>query len=181
MSSDATDQVVVPFEKMKIFGLIVLGAMMVAVAIWVGLLPAHATRYPVWLLRAIGVAGGGFFGLVSLFHIVRLFDHGPGLIVDGQGIVDRTTYTSVGRIPWADIQGLRVGGRGLSKYLIVDLLDPDKFSNHGNMLQRTSRAINSLFVGSPVWLTAKSLSVGFADMVALVENGRRRAGAGGPS
>lgn len=181
MSSDATDEVVVPLEKMKIFGLIVLGVLMVAVALWVGLLPAHATRYPVGLLRGIGVVGGGFFGLASLFHIVRLFDHGPGLIVDRQGIVDRTTYTSVGRIPWADIQGLRVGGRGLSKYLIVDVLDPDKFFNHGNMLQRTLRAINSLFIGSPVWLTAKSLSVGFADMVALVEKARLRAGTISPS
>lgn len=181
MSSDATDEVVVPFEKMKIFGLLLLGAMMAAVAIWVYLLPAHATRYPIWFLHAVGAFGGALFGLMSLFHIVRLFDGGPGLIVDREGIVDRTTFTSVGRIPWADIQGLRVAGRGLSKYLAIDVLDPDKFFNNGNMLQRTLRAINSLFVGSPVWLTAKSLSVGFADMVALVENGRRRDGAGGPS
>ena len=178
MSSDATDEVVVPFEKMKIFGLLLLGGLLAAVAIWVGLLPAHATRYPVLLLRIIGVVGGAFFGLLSLFYLVRLFDNGPGLIVDREGIVDRTTYTCVGRVPWVDIQGLRMGGRGLSKYLVVDVLDPDKFFNHGNMLQRTLRAINGLYVGSPIWLSANSLSVGFADMVALVEKGRRRAGAG---
>lgn len=178
MSSDATDEVVVPFEKMKIFGLLLLGGLLAAVAIWVGLLPAHATRYPVWLLRAIGAVGGGFFGLLSLFYLVRLFDGGPGLIVDREGIVNRTTYICVGRIPWADIQVLRVGGRGFSKYLAVDVLDPEKFANRGNVLQLILRAINGLFVGSPIWLTANLLSLDFADMVALVEKGRLRAGAG---
>ena len=176
MSSDAAEEGVVPLEKMKIFGLAFLGAIMTAVAIWVCLLPDHATRYQPWLLRAAGAVGGALFGFMSLVHAVRLFDSGPGLIVDREGIVDRTTYTSVGRIPWVEIQGMRIAGRGLSKYLIVDVRDPEMFADRGNPVQRLLRAINGLFVGSPVWLTASALSVGFAEMVALVENGSLRVG-----
>ena len=96
MSRDATDEVVVPLEKMTIVGLVFLGVIMAAVAIWVCLLPDPATRYPALLLRAAGAVGGALFGFMSLVHAVRLFDSGPGLIVDRDDLDGPAKEASVG-------------------------------------------------------------------------------------
>src|SRR5579872_3990994 len=98
------DEVVIPFKKMKIIKLMLLGLVMIAASVAICFLPEGATPFPRWSLRILGVLGAAFFGLASLVSLSQLFSRRPGLVIDRQGIIDHTTYAGVGRVYWRDIR-----------------------------------------------------------------------------
>jgi hypothetical protein len=96
--------------------------------------------------------------------VVRLFDFRPGLVIDRQGIDDRSNLASIRRVDWADIRGLRIMKARWNNGLVIELHDPERFARRGNVLQRLLR----LGSPSPVVLGSNALAVPFDAMVRLV-------------
>jgi hypothetical protein len=161
-----SERVAVPFSKVMHIGtLVVLSAFVMAFA-YLALHPdGHGPRYSPTYVRIVSIVGLPFFGAFSIICIARIFDAKPGLIIDRQGIDDRTHVTGVGRVDWADVRGLRPIKVGRVRFLVVDVHEPARFARRGNIVQRLLR------MGSrhgPVVLASLPLDVQFDTMVELV-------------
>ena len=155
------------YSKAKVVGLALLTLPFIALFAYVIVYPDRPdSRYPADLMRPVGVLG--VIGLVALllYYIAKLFDREPGLVVDREGFIDRTTFISVGRVNWADVRGLRTMTRRRSKTLIVEVHDPLRFVDRGNILQRLIRAPDYWLLHlSPVRLRSVMLDTDFDGLV----------------
>jgi hypothetical protein len=116
-----------------------------------------------YILIVCGI-GVPFFAAIAIVSVVRLVDARPGLVIDRQGIDDRSNFSSIGRIDWADIRELRTIKARWSGALVVELHEPARFARRGNVVQRLLR----FGAPSPVVLGNNALDVHFDTMVQIV-------------
>ena len=83
--------------------------------------------------------------LLFLMSLVRIIDTRPALVLDHDGLTDRTNAMGVGRVRWADVRALRWmrvnphkkfnwqrGGRVLA----IDVVDPEKYLRQASPIAR---------------------------------------------
>jgi hypothetical protein len=89
-------EVVIPLSKSKI-ALLLFGAVaFVAACVWIW---SFADREPDPLfVKGVAATGIVFFGLCAIVSCIKLLDGRPGLIIDGEGIVDNSSGGSARRI-----------------------------------------------------------------------------------
>jgi hypothetical protein len=106
-------------------GLLALGCLFLVAVL---LLPATSS---VPFLIAIGWLGVASLAPAVVVLLARALRPGPTVVIDGQGITDRTTLAPTGLIRWDEITVIRKReiGRGMSaeRLLEVVLSDPDGF------------------------------------------------------
>lgn len=92
---------------------------------------AIATLADAAFWRGLGWFGLVAFGLATLVLLARALRPGPTVLIDDDGITDRTTLAPTGLIRWSEITVVRkkeVGrGMGAERLLEVVLSDPDAF------------------------------------------------------
>jgi hypothetical protein len=135
---------------------------------------AESTDLPPALLRAVGVVAIAFFGLCGAYALRKLFDDAPGLVISAEGIHDNTSAISVGPIPWADITGLRESVVTGQRFLVVDVIDPSKYTARGNLIQRAFKGLNLRSYGSPIFISANTLKIGHDELMALATEAHAR-------
>jgi len=137
-----------------------------------------------WELGAAGLVGGVAFGAGTLFAAARLFSRRPGLVIDQEGIVDNTSYSSVGRVPWSQITWVQVQSFKLPTYnrslifrpqqprlLVIGVRDPVQFRDRGNWLQRFLRRGTVGMFGGPVAISEPLLRADFEDLARRIRAG----------
>lgn len=85
------------------------------------------------------VAGWGaivFFGGCSIVGIMQLFDSRPRLIIDNEGVFDRTLRC--GKIPWTDILDARLQTISSQPFICLDLRDEERYLT---LISPTRRAL----------------------------------------
>jgi hypothetical protein len=162
------EKVVIPFSKAKLAAFTLLLLALVAAFAYLIVHPDGFRRHSPGFVQTVGIIGALVFGVLSLLAIARLFDRRPGLVVDRQGLIDRTTHLGVGRINWTEVRDLRIVKMRMNKFLVIDVHDPDRFLDRGNVLQRLLRAGNLRAQGSPIALSSNLLEIGFDRMTHVV-------------
>jgi len=121
------------------------------------------------LIQAIGLASVLFFGLCLVFIVKSLFDTKPGLIIDQHGITDNSNATSVGLIEWADIEAIETIQVVSTRFLILYTSQPEKYLHRAkNGLLKATMQANYKRYGSPISITANTLSIKFSALENLV-------------
>ena len=171
------------YSKPKIAGLISLALPCIALFAYAIDYPYRPdSRYPADVVRLGGVLGVTIFVPLLLCFMVKLLDRSPGLVLDSQGFLDRTTFISVGRVEWSDVRGLRTLTYRGSKKLVVEVHDPLRFVDRGNVMQRLIRAPDFWFRRlGPVQLRSVMLDTSFDGLVFAVTSffeGAKATGAG---
>jgi len=128
------------------------------------------------VLRGIGAIGVPFCGLSALYAGRRLFDPTPGLVLDAEGIIDRSNLIGAGRVRWDEIREIRVTQSVRQKFLTVIVSDPEKFIQRGNPMRRKAAAANHRMAESPVNITARTLKIPFDQLVAKTSEYYQRYG-----
>lgn len=83
----------------------------------------------------------------------------PGLIIDANGITNRTNITSTEFIPWSDITGFKeVDGSFNHKLIVVELINPEEYINKTPKMS-ASRRVQYHQTGSPILITATTLEI----------------------
>ena len=158
------ERIAIPFSRMKCL-LILAVALVFVVACWY--FASHAegqSRHSPLFIRIVCGIGVPFFAAIAIVSIVRLVDSRPGLVIDRQGIDDRSNLGAVGRVDWADIRDLRIMKGRWNNGLVVELHEPARFARRGNVVQRILR----IGAPSPVVLGSNGLDVPFDTMVQIV-------------
>jgi hypothetical protein len=158
------ERIAIPFSRMKCLLIVAVALVfVVACAYFATHSEGHSRHSPMFIRIVCGV-GVPFFAAIAIMSVVRLVDSRPGLVVDRQGIDDRTSFASVGRVDWADIHGLRATRARWNNALVVELHEPARFAWRGNVVQRLLRT----GAASPVVLGSNALDVPFDTMVQIV-------------
>lgn len=166
--------------KLALFLIMALGF----VVLCVGLFAAgwFDLRQPAWFIEGVGVVGAAFFGACAVFCVVRLVSARPGLIIDQDGIIDSTSYSSVGRVPWSEITGVAVTSmptfqRSLvfrlppPRVMVIEVREPQLFLARGNWLQRLLRRGSVGMLGSPVVLPGSVLRADLDELARRIRSG----------
>ncbi|WP_420572543.1 STM3941 family protein [Kordia sp.] len=109
-------------------------------------------------LKFIGMIAMLFFGLTGILALKRLIQSKAGLIINSKGIIDNSTATSVGFIPWQDINGFQPIKVVSNDFLVVHVKNPKAYINkEKNILTRQSLQYNLNNYGSPIAINSASL------------------------
>jgi hypothetical protein len=111
------------------------------------------------LFRAVGGFGIISYGLAASLLGVLLFRKPVALVIDRQGIIDRSDWTSVGRINWSEIRRVRTIWIGM-RVLVIDAHNPRHFLGRGRVWQRMLRRLRIW----PIVLSSITLDIGFNEL-----------------
>jgi hypothetical protein len=139
VTSEAADRLECHVSPAKSLGLVLLAILMTSAGYFCTTLADPAAVVFGW----IGVA---FFGLAGLAAIAQLFRKGPQLVFSEDGIEDRRW--GVGPIPWAEVVAVWIGSVESSKFLCVQVLDPEPYLQSMPFHRR--------------WLARRNPALGFA-------------------
>jgi hypothetical protein len=131
---------------------------------------------------SLGILGLAFFGSVTILHLINLAkgQRLGGLLVNGDGIVDRTSYSPVGRVFWSEIKAIYPVRKsffpGFAKDLPVIGLDVTD-----SYLQRTSAKVRRsiwwtrhIFRAPDIQISAKTLNASRETILRVLEDGLRQ-------
>lgn len=119
---------------------------------------AIPTRADHPFLAGLGWLGVGLLALALVVLLARAIRPGPTLVIDAQGITDRTTIAPNGLVRWEEIIVIRkreIGrGRSAERLLEVVLADPDRFrarprSRLGRLIDRYRDLLKHPLVSIP--------------------------------
>lgn len=103
-----------PLHRGRLVLLALLSLLFVAGAVWftaqIGLPSLDFTRNRLAdeALRAIGLLATVFFGLCAVALVDLALRPGPGLVIDDEGIVERTSGMAAGRVRWEEMAAVRL-------------------------------------------------------------------------
>lgn len=119
----------------------------------------------------IGITGVTFFGLGTIFLLLKLFDKKPGLIIDETGITDNTSLLSIGLIQWKDIKGIESVTINKSHLLFIKVHNPSDYISKGKTyIKRLAMKVNSKMYSSPISISASTLDIKFKDLQRLLRH-----------
>jgi hypothetical protein len=177
------DETIIELSKTKIVLLLLGAAAFVAVGIWMFSLDAASIQSqrrfndPMYV-RGLGLASIVFFGIFGLLALKKLFDKKPGLVFNNSGIVDNTSSTSPGFVPWSEVVGAEVFEIQKQKMLIVMVRNPQEYMARGSLLRRTLNKANYKMVGSPISISSTALGINFSELVSLFDQYQQKYGVG---
>ena len=158
-----------PLNKKKIIPRIFLQATVIVLLVFlIYTIVAHLIYGLFILLLLLPVL---IFQIASslIFALIMFSSKSPGLIVGPNGIVDNTTGVSAGKISWDNITNISVTSLGVTSFLTIGVLDPEKYLRQGNPLSRFFKRINHTFSKSSTNISAHALDINFDEMVGIIE------------
>lgn len=163
-------KVVIRTSKYKVFLIVAGSPIFVVGGIWMLSLNTEDIEgfrrfnYP-FLVRGVGAASVGFFGLCALWGARKIMDTSPGLILDSSRITDNSSAVAAGFIQWNEIQGFAEQEIHGQKMLIVFVEQPEKYMNARGILRRALNRANQNLVGSPIAISANSLKIEYSELI----------------
>ena len=123
------------------------------------------------IVIVIGYVGLIFFGLAGLYILYKLFDKKPGLIIDNEGIYDNSSAAAGHLIKWERITGLRVEQVMSTKFILIDIKNPEEFMDGVNGLKKKLMWSTYKMYGTPTSISSSTLSCDFDELFQII-NGR---------
>lgn len=145
-------EIKIPLNKFKI-SLLTIGSILFVIAGY----------FMLW--NFIGIIAIIFFGATGVYGLAKLFDSKTGLKIDSNGITDNSNATSIGLIKWKDIYQIRSEQVASEKFIMIDLIDPDKYLDKvKNGLKKRLMKTNMRMYGTPISITSRTLKYNFLEL-----------------
>lgn len=109
-----------------------------------------------------------FLVMMGTCCVIQFFKSSPGLVLSPNGITDNSTPYSVGFVPWATVEEVRIYERSGYKFLSIVLEDPAEILATGNIVQRLANRLNFKLCGTPINIGTETLEIGFSDLQDVV-------------
>lgn len=170
-----TERIEIPLSKNKLFLLIGGSILFVGLGVFM-ILNADSfqeqsnsiLRNPM-VLKVIGIVSILLFSATGIFSFKKMFDKKPGLVIDTDGITDNSSGVSVGLIEWEDITDIKTHQIMSTKFLLIEVKDPEKYilKAKSGMKTKMLRA-NLKSYGTPISISSNALKYNFKKLEALI-------------
>ena len=171
MGNDATTEVAIPLSQRKIILLLLGSIAFVLGSVWMWSIADTQSHYRPLYVRGVAVAGAIFFGCCMIYGSIKLFDSRPGLIIDREGIFDNSSAVSAGRVSWCEITAIKISGVRRQRFVVIEVVDSRKYVERGGAFRRILNAVNAKMMGSPICISANSLTMTFDELVYALTEG----------
>jgi len=158
----------IPLSKVKMLFLILGSLLFVAFCIFIIMnaenMQTRKLNNPL-IIRIIALAGLLFFGIILVSIIKKMFSKEPGLTIDNDGIYDNSSGVSVGRIKWKDIIGIRKVKVSGTKFMLIDVYNPNEYINNINgFIKKQAMKVNMKKYRTPISISAAGLKINFTKL-----------------
>ncbi|UII81663.1 STM3941 family protein [Flagellimonas sp. CMM7] len=166
------DNIEIPLSRIKLV-LIILGcAMFLALSVFILLnaenMQTRKAENP-FIMRAIAVIAILFFGAILISVFKKLFENRMGMIISDKGIWDNSNGVSIGLIAWEDIQNIRKSQVMLTKFLLIDVKNPEKYiGNASSKFKASIMRKNMQTYGTPISISSGGLKWGFSKIESTI-------------
>lgn len=110
-----------------------------------------------------------FFGVGFIFNISGVLNIRPLLSIDEDGITDRSCISSVGLIPWKEIEVIYVEGNQHQRNIGIKLYNLDEFINKVSFLKGINIKINLMRKHAPVSINLDTVDKELYEVVELLQ------------
>ncbi len=126
-----------------------------------GVLMITTERHP-----CVGWLTAGFFGPGALLLGWQIFDRRPRLVIDSDGVFDRTI--GIGRIDWDDIESAHLNSTNGNDFICLVLRDPSLYVDQMSWLRRKLASANAALGFSSVTLNLSGITISPEEVLQLV-------------
>ena len=154
----------IPFSRKKLIGMISNLVFVMAIFLLLYVLNWNSTNF-------LGIINRFIMPVIFIFLFVGIFvfiknlsSNSPAIIINSEGITDKTPSVSTGKIPWVEITKVYETRISTERLLTVQVKNPEKFIAQGNLFQRSIKRINSLISKSPIHISTNTLDVEFDEL-----------------
>lgn len=170
----------IQFSKKKTFLLTMACLAFVAIGTWF-IIDPPAIRIAFiespGALTVLGYITVLFFGLISVFLVKKIFDNGPAIIIDEEGIDDRSSMFPAGYVVWKDIKDITVIDVKGQRMVALELYDPEPYLQTRSSVAKKLLNMNYKMYGAHFAISANSLEVDFETLYNMIseklKNGKR--------
>ena len=164
---EVKEELKIPLNKSR-FGVIFLLSMaFVLVALWMIIDNVMA-----WLtddkVTSAPLSGALFilavFTVTAIFAWFRIKNTHYGLILNAEGVTDLSSITSLGLIPWQDIEAVSIVTVSQHQLMKVKLRNPSHYVDHRRYWIRMLRQMNIRNHGSPCLISSSALNITFDEL-----------------
>ena len=145
----------------KMLGLLLLAILMTALSAW-------CTTQPQARAQLFGWLGVAFFGFGVLVLARQVFRRGPVIVVDILSITDHRS--SDGPLFWDQVRSIWVGSVQSSKFLCLDLKDPEALLARWSAKRRALAKANAALGFPPVTISFTGLSPGLEEVLTYLRS-----------
>lgn len=165
------DEIKIGLSKRKLFFAFLSSAIFILLGFLFILRPEKYISYVFTnpeLIRVSGFASLIFFGLCLICILFKAFDKNPGLVINQNGITDNSHFCSVGLIKWSQIKEIRTQQVMSTKFLLVDVLNPEHFILKSSSFKAWLMKANLKMYNTPISINSNSLKHNFDDLEKLL-------------
>ncbi|PWN63542.1 hypothetical protein C1631_021405 [Chryseobacterium phosphatilyticum] len=119
-------------------------------------------------IRIVGIISIIFFGLCLIFLTKVFLTKKINLIISKEGIVDNSSYVSVGAIFWDDIISIKRIDVMSTKFLIINVKDPNKYLNTQSGIKRKLLQKTFKTYGTPISISSNTLAYNFDELEKVI-------------
>lgn len=164
-------EIIIPLSKKK-FTLVLFGAVCFVVSgVWLFQNADTVARYPpififieIIFIKIISVVCVIFFGLCGVYAFIKLFDNKPGLVINNDGIIDNSSYTSVGLIRWENITNVNTREFYGVKCLTIEVNNAEEILSKQTGLKKLLFDLHKGYIDSPVQISSTALKCDFQEL-----------------
>jgi hypothetical protein len=170
-------KVEIALSRTKLAKLLLFSIIFLAIGLWM-VITDPQTSNPVFnnpLVKIFASYGSTLMGALGIYYFTqKLFDKGPGLVIDEEGIYDNTSAFKFGLIPWSDIseifeRSIQASITSKQHFVTIGLVDPDKYiSREKNTLKRKLLETSAKSYGSPIHISTNGLKTNHHDLFKLI-------------
>lgn len=159
----------IPISKTKLLFTVCGATIFVVLGFYMILRMAHdQNEFNPLLLQGVGFVSVVFFGAIAIFGSKRLFTPSPGLVIDDKGIIDNSSGVSIGLIEWNDIKGITKTQVMSNHFLLIHVVNPEKYLTRANKAKARMMTANMKMVGTPISISPNTLLCNFAELEEIV-------------
>ncbi|SDD92081.1 STM3941 family protein [Niabella drilacis] len=128
------------------------------------------------MIRIIGYICTGFFGLCAIVLFQKLRNRKEVLVIDAEGITDSSSGIAAGRVWWRDVKSIRVEQAAGQSFIMLEVRDPLVYlQQQQNPVKKRAMELNYQLYKTPVGISAQFLTIGFEQLLPLLENAFKEA------
>lgn len=111
-----------------------------------------------------------FFGGGAILVVKQLQKSGSAILVDTTGIHDNVSFLKERSIPWEDILEIRSGSTLGTKYLLIDVRNPEDYINSrsGGIVKSVVRTNANIF-GTPIYIPTSILEMPHDEIIRMMQ------------
>ncbi|WP_052807228.1 STM3941 family protein [Risungbinella massiliensis] len=120
------------------------------------------------LYKIVGIISIAFFGMCFAFLASRLFNKKPALIVEKDYLYENTSYVSIGKIEWNEIQDMYVYEYMGQKFLGIETKDPDFATKRTQGWKKSLSRMNQNMVPAQINIPQTALSISCEELFLIM-------------